>query len=61
MPEALDAVPESLDAAQAEHAQIMQQVQQAQQTIEVCTRRGIFLEGWIAGQSRPNRAARRAK
>lgn len=56
----LDALPESVEAAEAEHAQIMQQVQQAQQTIELCTRRGIFLEGYIKAKSQPNRAARRA-
>lgn len=74
---ALDELPESLDAAEAEHAQVMQeiqqaqqQIQQAQQFIEAKARRGIFLEGVIAGWSKPvllgtsknqpNRATRRA-
>ena len=53
MTESLDALPESLEAAQTEHAQVMQKIQEAQQAIELGTRRGIFLEGVIAGWSRP--------
>lgn len=67
-PPALDAVPSTLKAAQAEHEEVMaeiqqaqQVIQQAQQVIELRTRRGIFLEGLIAGWSKPNRATRRAK
>lgn len=56
---ALDAVPDSLEEAEAEHAQVLQEIQQAQQTIqqaqqviEIRTRRGIFLEGFIKAMSR---------
>lgn len=61
-----DELPESLDAAQAEHTELMeqiqqaqQQIQQAQQFIEAKARRGIFLEGVIKTMQRPNRQTRR--
>lgn len=53
MTESLDELPESLEAAQTEHAEVMQQINEARQFIEIGTRRGIFLEGVIASWSRP--------
>jgi hypothetical protein len=63
----LDAVPESLEAAEAEHAQIMdwinqaqQQIQQIQQEGQQALARGRFLEGVIAQMRKP-RVPRTAK
>lgn len=67
-PDALDAIPTSLSAAKDEYEQVKADlteaqtiIQQTQQFLETKTRRGIFLEGLIAGWGQTNRATRRAK